>query len=437
MSLRKAARQRSYGPSSQSDETRKPGPSRGFSVWTSSAPRKLRACASVICRTGQRSRRRFRRSPRSTSKTRTSPRWASATRSSTASRRTSSRCSSPSATKFEPQTLVVESTRPIPETLTANGIRFSTDIVERRFAPEPTAVDAPPKTDRKRRLDVLVPGVSIGQERVDRRDARVPRPRGRHGRDADAVELARVPGRERRARRPDRAARPVRRQPRGRERVRAARAQLPRAGRGLRDRQPRGPRCRRRRSSSSTCRCGGSATRSSATASSSPAAPPPSRTASSRVCTRSRGSPTAEGITEQIGGFEIGPDAEQPAADGEISMGGDSGSAWMALDDRGRTDRHDARPALRRRGRRRRRRARARLLRIVGLRASSRSAAPRARTARDRRRSRPSAAATTRTSCPATSCRFRSRTRDDGGRLRAAARKARAWSATTRTSRSR
>ena len=42
-----------------------------------------------------------------------------------------------------------------------------------------------------------------------------------------------------------------------------------------------------------------------------------------------------QGITEQIGGFEIGPDAERPAADGEISTGGDSGSAWMALDDRG------------------------------------------------------------------------------------------------------
>ena len=42
-----------------------------------------------------------------------------------------------------------------------------------------------------------------------------------------------------------------------------------------------------------------------------------------------------QGITEQIGEFEIGPDTERPAADGEVSMGGDSGSAWMALDDSG------------------------------------------------------------------------------------------------------
>jgi endonuclease G len=38
---------------------------------------------------------------------------------------------------------------------------------------------------------------------------------------------------------------------------------------------------------------------------------------------------------ERIGGFEIGPDDERPAADGEVSMGGDSGSAWMALDEDG------------------------------------------------------------------------------------------------------
>jgi endonuclease G len=33
-----------------------------------------------------------------------------------------------------------------------------------------------------------------------------------------------------------------------------------------------------------------------------------------------------------IGGFEIGPDPEHPAANEEISMGGDSGSAWMFVD---------------------------------------------------------------------------------------------------------
>ncbi|KOX18923.1 endonuclease [Saccharothrix sp. NRRL B-16348] len=39
----------------------------------------------------------------------------------------------------------------------------------------------------------------------------------------------------------------------------------------------------------------------------------------------------------QIGCFEIGPDPAHPAADGEISMGGDSGSAWMFKASNGKT----------------------------------------------------------------------------------------------------
>jgi endonuclease G, mitochondrial len=36
--------------------------------------------------------------------------------------------------------------------------------------------------------------------------------------------------------------------------------------------------------------------------------------------------------TKEIGCFEIGPDPEQPAKNGEISMGGDSGAAWLFVD---------------------------------------------------------------------------------------------------------
>src|SRR5262249_27912701 len=32
---------------------------------------------------------------------------------------------------------------------------------------------------------------------------------------------------------------------------------------------------------------------------------------------------------QEIGCFEIGPDPKRPAADGQISMGGDSGSVWL------------------------------------------------------------------------------------------------------------
>jgi endonuclease G len=37
------------------------------------------------------------------------------------------------------------------------------------------------------------------------------------------------------------------------------------------------------------------------------------------------------GVVREIGGFEIGPDPEHPAPSNEISRGGDSGSAWLAV----------------------------------------------------------------------------------------------------------
>lgn len=42
------------------------------------------------------------------------------------------------------------------------------------------------------------------------------------------------------------------------------------------------------------------------------------------------------GPTAIIGGFEIGPDPKRPAPDNEISRGGDSGSAWLAVDAKGK-----------------------------------------------------------------------------------------------------
>jgi endonuclease G len=43
-----------------------------------------------------------------------------------------------------------------------------------------------------------------------------------------------------------------------------------------------------------------------------------------------------EGVIANIGGFEIGPDANNPAPGNEISKGGDSGSAWIAVDAKGK-----------------------------------------------------------------------------------------------------
>jgi endonuclease G len=42
-----------------------------------------------------------------------------------------------------------------------------------------------------------------------------------------------------------------------------------------------------------------------------------------------------QGREETIGCFEIGPDSQHPAQEGQISMGGDSGSAWLAVDPNG------------------------------------------------------------------------------------------------------
>lgn len=39
----------------------------------------------------------------------------------------------------------------------------------------------------------------------------------------------------------------------------------------------------------------------------------------------------APGVTEIVGGFEIGPDPKVPAESGEVSRAGDSGSVWLAV----------------------------------------------------------------------------------------------------------
>ena len=67
--------------------------------------------------------------------------------------------------KVGPEALESVATRPIPETISANGIDFKTDVVEREFKPQPVAVATEAKTDRKQRLDPMVPGVSIAHVR--------------------------------------------------------------------------------------------------------------------------------------------------------------------------------------------------------------------------------------------------------------------------------
>jgi len=64
--------------------------------------------------------------------------------------------------KLAPEQLEAARTRPIPRSITANGITFDTDVLERDFEHHPTAVDAITKAERKRRLDPIMPGISVG-----------------------------------------------------------------------------------------------------------------------------------------------------------------------------------------------------------------------------------------------------------------------------------
>jgi endonuclease G len=68
--------------------------------------------------------------------------------------------------KFAPEALEAVETRPIPEQIVANGITFATDVVEREFEQHPVAVATDTKSDRKRRLDPMLPGISIGNVHV-------------------------------------------------------------------------------------------------------------------------------------------------------------------------------------------------------------------------------------------------------------------------------
>lgn len=67
--------------------------------------------------------------------------------------------------KITLEAIDVADTSPIPETITANGITFDTDVIERDFKPHPVPVEADTKAERKQRLDPIMPGISIGHIR--------------------------------------------------------------------------------------------------------------------------------------------------------------------------------------------------------------------------------------------------------------------------------
>lgn len=67
--------------------------------------------------------------------------------------------------KFAPEAIPDAKTRHIPATVEANGITFDTDVVEREFKQHPVELETGVKSERKRRLDPMLPGISIGHLR--------------------------------------------------------------------------------------------------------------------------------------------------------------------------------------------------------------------------------------------------------------------------------
>lgn len=235
--------------------------------------------------------------------------------------------------KFAPDVLEAVGTLPIPETLTANGITLPTDIVRRKFEQHLVSVETGTKPDRKRRLDPAMPGISVanfretagtigclvrenasGETRMlsnwhvfngpdGQIDDQIMQPgpyddnRGQNlcgrlvrsflGRAGDCA-IASIEGRE------------------VTEEILGLEVPVRHVGDpDLDDRVVKSGR--------TTGITYGVVTRVHTI---------------SRIPYGSRGD-------QQIGGFEIGPDAQNPAKDGEVSMPGDSGSAWMAVDDMG------------------------------------------------------------------------------------------------------
>jgi endonuclease G len=224
--------------------------------------------------------------------------------------------------------------KPIPETITANGITFKTDVVERDFEPHPVPVEIETKTDRKRRIDPIVPGVSIGQFQVTAgtlgcvvKDLATGEPRilsnwhvlqGGTGKLGDAIVQ---PGSYDDNRIDQNGVGFLVRSLLG---LGGDCAIARPSGRGLSDQ----------------VLDLGVAVRKIGDPELGDAVVKSGRTTGvtygrvTRIHTISKLSYNVVG-EQTIGGFEIGPDPERPAENGEISMGGDSGSAWLAVDEGG------------------------------------------------------------------------------------------------------
>lgn len=231
--------------------------------------------------------------------------------------------------KAAPEDLEAISSRPIPESITVNGMTFPTDVVERDFKTHPVAVATEAKPDRKQRLDPMKPGVSIGnvgstagtlgclvQERSGGEKRILSNWHVLQGEKGKLGDPVAQPGPYDDNRVSDNVCGKLMRSFLGLAgdcaiasiEGRSAAEEL--LDLGIPVRQVGEPELRDRvvKSGRTTGVTYGIVT---------------------RVHTITKLSYGDAGEHE-IGGFEIGPDPDHPAENGEISMGGDSGSAWMA-----------------------------------------------------------------------------------------------------------
>lgn len=233
--------------------------------------------------------------------------------------------------KLAPEALETVTTRPIPETITANGITLPTDVVEREFERQPVAVAPGTKVERKRRLDPMMPGISIAHVRstagtlgclvkdnASSETLLLSNWHVFHGEDGELGDPIVQPGPFDDNRTTANVCGTVTRSFLG---LAGDCAVASIAGRGAMQtildlgvpvRQLGEPQLGDRvvKSGRTTNVTYGIVSRIHAI---------------TKLSYGSKGE-------HQIGGFEIGPDEQHPAENGEISMGGDSGSAWMVAD---------------------------------------------------------------------------------------------------------
>lgn len=236
-----------------------------------------------------------------------------------------------------PEALEAIGTRPIPEVIEANGVEYPTEVVERTFERHPVAMPTDTKARRKRRLDPMMPGVSIGNVNTTGgtlgclvRDNASGALRllsnwhVLHGSEGNLGDPIVQPG----SFDDNRTDRNVCGE--------LERSFLGLAGdcaiASIKDRRVTpeilGLRVVVRRIGDPEL--GDRVVKSGRTTG-------VTFGLVTRIHTISKLAYEGEGEM-QIGGFEIGPDEDHPATQGEISMGGDSGSAWMAVTEDGDAD---------------------------------------------------------------------------------------------------